>query len=219
MDLQTNYNQYTFEDRAIDLIDLYDSKKEKVLWLYQTQKSNNYKLIIEYLTAEYGIEETIVQEFINMTKVWQHQYYSVFEFPICTERGDMVGVEAIDYRNKECLRTKITYGYGFTYQVGSTVNWIIFVRSVIELLSLYQLKRKAMEQSGCLIVSVGGIDPMVIARYKAMYPHAKWCVSINMTQSEKAVLAKYFYKMPVKLIDYPFTSWNDMLLSFRNASS
>lgn len=212
MELQTNYNQYTFEDSSIDLVDLYDEKQEKMLWLYQTKKSDNQKMIIDFLSAEYRIDVAIIQEFINQNKVWQHQFNSIFEFPICTEKGDLLGVEAIDYSRKEYYRTKVTYGYGFNYQVGLCVNWIIFVRSVIELMSFYQIKKSALEQSGCLIVSMGGIDPMVITRYKTLYPQAKWCVAIKMNTAEKAVLYKYFYKYPVKAIDYPFESWNDMLM-------
>lgn len=211
MSKQTDYVQYAFNQSSIDLVDLYAPDKEKVLWLYYPKKADTCNQTINYLIAKHHIDYGIVKEFIDADKLWQTKPNNTMEFPITTERNDLVAVEAIKWDNTGVFKTKESYGYGFTYQVGSAINWLIFVKSAIELMCLYQLKKSALVQIGCLLVSMGGSCPTVIARYKSLYPHTPWCVAFNEKAGDAKNITNHFTNVKWRSPDEPYKKWQDML--------
>lgn len=208
----TDSDQYTFDTVPIDLIDLYEQKKE-MLWKQTPEKASTNADAINYLMLKHHIDYNIIQEFIEKGMLWQGKYRKTIEFPIVTERNDIVAIEAVNYNNQGCYRTSQVYGYGFSYLAGDAVNWIVFVKSAIELMSLYQLRKSALVQAGCLLVSTCGVSPTVIARYKSLYPHAQWCIAFYPNRTEKHTLDKYFNNIRWKLPDTAYKKWNEELIA------
>ena len=101
----TEYKQYTFDVMPIDLINLYETD-EKMLWKYYPHKDNNCNQAINYLIAKHHIDYAILHELIQQGNLWQSSYTHTIEFPIKTERDDLVAVEAVRYDNKGCFRSK-----------------------------------------------------------------------------------------------------------------
>lgn len=131
-------------------------KKAQAQQIVAPAKAIDNKQIIRYLIQERGLDQEIVLEVINKGLLYQEAEHNNCVFVCKNSAGTITGYEV-----KGILKTKFQRNYGnggiFNLVVGEPINLWVF-ESAIDLLSLYELGKKAGDLDNVLLSSMGGLS-------------------------------------------------------------
>ena len=133
-------------------------------------KATDNKRIIRYLIQERGLDEKIVYEVIDKGLLYQEAEHNNCVFVCKNSAGTITGYEV-----KGILKTKFQRNYGggiFNLVVGEPIDLWVF-ESAIDLLSLYEMGKKAGDLDNVLLSSMGGLSKAEKIRQIALTLKAK----------------------------------------------
>lgn len=183
------------------------AEEPKVLHEYNMTFADNQKRVIAFLCKKRGLSYEIVTQMIRDNKLKQDTYGNCV-FLIRDESGMVVSAEIRGTTDTKYNRQPVSSnGYGFILYTHVRVDWIIYVESAIDLLSLYELYKCKLQN--CLLVSMQGLKTKVVERYHTMYPDARQCVAVDSDKAGKEFAERV--GLPHRLPESPYKDWNDML--------
>lgn len=174
---------------------------------YTPDTHTDQKRVIGYLCKRRGLDYKLVTGLIRDGKLRQDTHGNCV-FVIKDRAGKLIGSELHgtgDTRFKG--QTSPQEGYGFELPCGAAVEWVIYTESAIDLLSLYQLFKSKL--SGCLLVSMGGLKPVVVEHYRSLYPDARHALAVDNDDKGREFAAEM--GMQHRKPDEPFKDWNEQL--------
>ena len=134
-------------------------------------KAPNNAEIIQYLTTQRALDKAIVLEMIELGLLYQEAEHNNCVF-VCK---NPLNNEITGYEIKGILKTKFQRNAGsglFSFAIGEPLDMWIF-ESAIDLLSLYEMGKKAGNLENVLLVSMGGISKAEKVRQIALNLKAK----------------------------------------------
>lgn len=178
---------------------------------YQPNMATNQKRVIAYLAKKRGLEYKIIVDLIRKGKIREDERGNC----VCLIKdfqGNNIGAELHgtgDSRYKGQVQPQD--GFGFTLQVGQSVDKVAFFESAIDLVSFYQLYKDSYISKGIglLLVSMGGLKSAIIANYKEHYTQAEYVLCVDNDERGKAFAAE----TKIKAVYPPQgKDWNEYLL-------
>ena len=173
----------------------------------------NQKCVIAYLCGTRHIDYDIVRTFIQKGKLMEDTFGTCV-FPIIDEHGNIISAELHGTRTgpgKKRFEQTVseTFKYGFEYQIGKPVKWVLYLESAIDMMSMYQLHKNDI--CSTLMVSFAGLKPSLVDHYKTMYPDAKHCLCVDADKRGKEFVSKL--GMAYRFPDGGYKDWNDLLVA------
>ena len=130
-------------------------------------KATDNAKIIRYLVQERGLSEEIIYEVIGQGLLYQEQDSNNCVFVCKNSLGTITGYEV-----KGILKTKFQRNYGSGIFIGEPIDLWIF-ESAIDLLSFYEMGKKAENLDNVLLSSMGGLSKAEKIRQIALQLKAK----------------------------------------------
>ena len=145
---------------------------------YQFTAGKDCKRVIGYLCKRRGLSYDLVVDLIRQGKLRQDQRGNCV-FPIYDVDGQVIGAELRGCGDQKFHQISSSQdGYGYTVQCGREVKWVVFTEGAVDALSLYQMYKPRLQN--VLVVSMGGLKPAVVQRYRELYPSARFCLAVDI---------------------------------------
>lgn len=202
----------TFQEAVMTLIKdsaikIHNSKRENKSPNCGIQEANNQKRVIAYLCKKRKIDYDIVTNLITSGKLKQD-----IKGNACFIRNN--GSAEIHGTSDTRFKGQIgiQQDFGFEFPIGKKIEYVIYLESAIDLLSLYQLYRDKI--SNTLMISMSGLKVNVLNHYIKLFPTAKHIIAVDndspgdkFFQELKETIPNIYRRKP-----NDFKDWNEELM-------
>ena len=130
--------------------------------------ASDARRVIAYLCKKRGIDYSIVKGLLKSGKLYQDGFGNA-SFVISDFDANRIGAEKHGTGSSRFKRLTVQNGFGFSLSrsLDSSPERICFFESAIDLISFYQIYQGAL--FSVLLVSMGGLKPVVIYNYLSYY--------------------------------------------------
>lgn len=172
---------------------------------YRSEVNTDCKRVIAYLSKTRGLDYKTVVSLIKDGKLRQDQRGNAC-FIRANGSAELHGTGG-HWKGQNGSQD----GYGFEYAVRSSVKWVSYCESAIDLLSLYQLNKGKLNDM--LLVSMSGLKPEVIRHYLEIYPKAVHIVAVDNDEKGREFWERVSAEFPKLKARLPknVKDWNDLL--------
>lgn len=176
---------------------------------------NDYEpRVIAYLNKSRSIHIGLIKSFINHKLLFQTKEYGNCLFPWYFN-GEIVGAEVVGTLDKKRFKkiligSKGGYGFNFSHPKSTSINYLYFFESAIDLMSYLSLYKI---EYNILYISMAGLKPSKIEFFSNLYPKAE----IHLCLDNDNVANKFIknlgdmYSFEITLPPSPYKDFNDQL--------
>lgn len=159
-------------DDSPKMVHTANSEHKEEIEQAEIEEAPDQKRIFGYLCQKRKIDYGIVRDLILQGKLKQDTRGNAC-FIRSNSSAELHGTANQRFKGQHGRQQNL----GFELQVGDNIEYVIFVESAIDLLSLYQLYQDKLDNT--LLVSLSGLKSNVIRHYVKAYPNSKHILAVD----------------------------------------
>lgn len=183
-------------------------------------RANDSRRVIAYLAKTRLIPYDIVVSQLRKGTLFQESQTGNAVFCMTNETGNVTGAEISGTHERfrfKRIASGSNCGYGYSFGQMKNPRYILFFESAIDLLSFVAISRNLNKCfTGCLLVSMAGLKPGIIANLLRIFKDATPVLCVDNDPAGHDFISRICTVFPGAIIKQPdaqFKDWNDQLCS------